>query len=238
MLPDIAYHRDKFARGYELLIDVWGADHHGYVSRMRAGMQALGHQPDELEIILGQLVHAEARAARRSGSASGRATAIWLDELLDEVGADAARLTFLLQSMDSRQTFDIDVVTSTASDNPVFYVQYANARIHSIGRKAAERSITRAPLAEVDLSVLVHPRELEILRVLFALPGADAGGLHRTVAAPDRHLGPRAGRRRSTASTTTATSCPTTSTSRPARPGCGWSRRRSSASRSRPTCWV
>ena len=168
VLPDIAYHRDKFARGYELLIDVWGADHHGYVSRLRAGMQALGHQPDELEIILGQLVTlkrggAEVRIGKRSG------TAIWLDELLDEVGADSARLTFLLQSMDSRQTFDIDVVTSTANDNPVFYVQYANARIHSIGRKATERSITRAPLAQVDLSVLSHPRELEILRVLFAL---------------------------------------------------------------------
>ncbi len=168
VLPDIAYHRDKFARGYELLIDVWGADHHGYVSRLRAGMQALGHQPEELEIILGQLVTLkrggdEVRIGKRSG------TAIWLDELLDEVGADSARLTFLLQSMDSRQTFDIDVVTSTANDNPVFYVQYANARIHSIGRKAAERSITRLPLGEVDLSVLVHPRELEILRVLFAL---------------------------------------------------------------------
>ena len=168
VLPDIAYHRDKFARGYGLLIDVWGADHHGYVSRLRAGMQALGHQPDELEIILGQLVTLkrggdEVRIGKRSG------TAIWLDELLDEVGADSARLTFLLQSMDSRQTFDIDVVTSTANENPVFYVQYANARIHSIGRKAAERGITRVPLAEVDLSVLSHPRELEILRVLFAL---------------------------------------------------------------------
>jgi arginyl-tRNA synthetase len=168
VLPDIAYHRDKFARGYELLIDVWGADHHGYVTRLRAGMQALGHQPDELEIILGQLVTLkrggeEVRIGKRSG------TAIWLDELLEEVGADSARLTFLLQSMDSRQTFDIDVVTSTANDNPVFYVQYANARIHSIGRRAAERSITRAALSEVDLSVLSHPRELEILRVLFAL---------------------------------------------------------------------
>ena len=168
VLPDIAYHRDKFARGYELLIDVWGADHHGYVSRLRAGMQALGHQPDELEIILGQLVTLkrggdEVRIGKRSG------TAIWLDELLEEVGADSARLTFLLQSMDSRQTFDIDVVTSTANDNPVFYVQYANARIHSIGRKAADRGITRVPLDEADLSVVSHPRETEILRVLFAL---------------------------------------------------------------------
>ena len=168
VLPDIAYHRDKFARGYELLIDVGGADHHGYVSRLRAGMQALGHQPDELEIILGQLVTLkrggdEVRIGKRSG------TAIWLDELLEEVGADSARLTFLLQSMDSRQTFDIDVVTSTANDNPVFYVQYANARIHSIGRKAADRGITRVPLDEADLSVLSHPRETEILRVLFAL---------------------------------------------------------------------
>ncbi len=168
VLPDIAYHRDKYARGYELLVDVWGADHHGYVSRLKAGMQALGHEPDELEIILGQLVTLkrggeEVRIGKRSG------TAIWLDELLEEVGADSARLTFLLQSMDSRQTFDIDVVTSTASDNPVFYVQYANARIHSIGRIAGERGITRMPLADVDLGVLNHERELEMLRVLFDL---------------------------------------------------------------------
>src|SRR5690606_21344691 len=108
LLPDIAYHRDKFARGHELLIDIWGADHHGYVHRLKAGVQALGHAPDELEIILGQLVvlvrgGQEVRLSKRAG------TMVLLDDLVEAVGADVARLTFLLQSLDTRQTIDLDL---------------------------------------------------------------------------------------------------------------------------------
>ena len=171
LTPDIAYHRDKFARGFDLLIDVWGADHHGYVPRMRAALQALGHDPAAFEVPIVQLVNLvragePVRLSKRAGDI------VLLADLLDEVGPDVARLTYLLQSIDTKQTFDLDEVTKKANDNPVFYVQYANARVHSIGRVAAERDITRLPLADVDLSVLVHERELEILRHLFELPEA------------------------------------------------------------------
>ncbi|MET0727485.1 MAG: arginine--tRNA ligase [Acidimicrobiales bacterium] len=169
LLPDIAYHREKFRRGHELLIDVWGADHHGYVSRLKAGVQALGHQPDELEIILGQLVALvrggeEVRLSKRAGDL------VLLDDLVAAVGADVARLTFLLQSLDTRQTIDLDLITAQSNENPVFYVQYANARIHSIGRRAGEATIERAALADVDLGVLTHERELDLLRKLSELP--------------------------------------------------------------------
>jgi arginyl-tRNA synthetase len=169
LLPDIAYHRDKFSRGNALLIDVWGADHHGYVSRLKAGVQALGHDPDELEIILGQLVNLErhgepVRLSKRAGDL------VLLDDLLDAVGPDVARLTFLLQSLDTRQTVDLDVITSQSMENPVFYVQMAHARIAGIARRAAEVGVDRAPLDEVDLGLLTHSRELEVLRTLSELP--------------------------------------------------------------------
>jgi arginyl-tRNA synthetase len=169
LLPDIAYHRDKFARGSQLLIDVWGADHHGYVPRMKAAIQALGHDADDLQVELTQLVKLErggeeVKLSKRTGDI------IELQEVVDEVGADAARLTFLLQSIDTSQTFDIDVVKSQAMDNPVFYVQMAYARIRSIKRVAAERGVEREAYAEVDTSLLVHERELEILRSLSELP--------------------------------------------------------------------
>jgi arginyl-tRNA synthetase len=169
LLPDLAYHRDKFARGHQLLIDIWGADHHSYVTRLSAGLQALGHRPDELEIILGQLVTLvrggqEVRLSKRSGEI------VLLQDLVDSVGADVARLTFLLQSLDTRQTIDLDLITSQSNENPVFYVQYAHARIHSIGRRAAEAGIERAPFPSVDRGLLVHERELDLLRKLSELP--------------------------------------------------------------------
>jgi arginyl-tRNA synthetase len=169
LLPDVAYHRSKLARGFDLLIDVWGAEHHGYVARLKAAIQALGHDPDELEIILGQLVNLlrsgePVRMSKRTGDI------VELAEVLDEVGPDAARLTFLLQSIDTRQTFDIDVVKSRSMDNPVYYVQYAHARIASIERVAAERNVERRPIEDVDLSLLTHERELDVLRSLHELP--------------------------------------------------------------------
>jgi arginyl-tRNA synthetase len=169
LLPDIAYHRDKFSRGYDLLVDVWGADHHGYVPRMKAAMQALGHDPSELECAIIQLVNLlkggqPVRFSKRAGDI------VELSEVLDEVGPDAARLTYLLQSIDSTQTFDYDVVKSRAMDNPVFYVQMAYARIRSIERVAAERGVERVAFTDADVSLLVHERELEVLRVLSELP--------------------------------------------------------------------
>ncbi len=169
LLPDIAYHRDKFARDVDLVINVWGADHHGYVARMKAAIQALGHDPDDLEVVITQLVRLErdgeeVRISKRAGDL------ITLEDLVDEVGADAVRLTYLLQSVDSPQTVDLGLIVQQSNENPVFYVQMANARIASIGRVAVERGIERRPLAEVDLSVLTHERELEVLRQLEALP--------------------------------------------------------------------
>ncbi|HWC09849.1 MAG TPA: arginine--tRNA ligase [Acidimicrobiales bacterium] len=167
-LSDIAYHRDKFARGFEHLVDVFGADHHGHVARLQAAVAALGH-PGHLEMILGQLVTLrragqEVRAGKRTGQF------VELAEVLEEVGPDVARLVFLLQSIDTRQSFDLDVVRQQSAENPVYYVQYAHARISSIGRVAAERGVERRPVDEVDLSRLVHARELDLLRTLSELP--------------------------------------------------------------------
>ena len=169
LLPDIAYHRDKFARGWNQLIDVWGADHHGYIGRMRAAIVALGHESDEFEPIICQLVKLmrdgeELKISKRTGDI------IELRELLDEVGADATRFTYLLQSIDSPQTVELDVIVAKTMDNPVFYVQMAHARLCTLDAVAGERGVVRRPLDGVDLGVLTHERELDVLRLLHAFP--------------------------------------------------------------------
>ncbi len=167
-LPDIGYHHEKFSRG-DLVIDVLGADHHGYVPRMRAALAALGHSAESYEALIGQNVTlrrggVEVRLSKRAGNM------VLVSELLDEVGPDVTRLVYLLQSIDTTQTIDIDVVSAQSAENPVYYLQYAHARIHSLGRQAAARGVRRSPLADVDLSVLVHERELDVLRALAGLP--------------------------------------------------------------------
>ncbi|MEA3215816.1 MAG: arginyl-tRNA synthetase [Acidimicrobiia bacterium] len=169
LTPDIAYHRDKYARGHDWLIDVWGADHHGYIPRLRAALQALGHPPETFTVCITQLVQLmregrEVRLSKRTGEI------ITVDEVLEEVGPDAARLTYLLQSVDSRQIFDLTLAAAQRNENPVFYVQYAHARIHSLQRVAKDAGVVRRPLEDVDLSPLTHERELEILRDLAELP--------------------------------------------------------------------
>ncbi len=173
LLPDIAYHRDKFARGWQHLVDIWGADHHGQVKSLQAAMQALGFPPGEPEVILGQLVKLErggelVRLSRRAGNI------VTLADILDEVDPDVCRLTFLLQGIDTAQTFDLDVVTAQSLENPVYYVQYAHARIASIERKAVTAGVDRRPLADVDLARLTHERELDLLRALAVYPDAVA----------------------------------------------------------------
>jgi arginyl-tRNA synthetase len=163
-LPDIANHRDKFNRG-SLLIDILGADHHGYVGRMKAAVMALGHDPHDLEIIIGQNVilmrdGVEVKMSKRTGDL------IELAELIDEIGADAAKLTFLLQSIDTRQTVDLDALIAGSLDNPVHYIHYAHARIHGIGRKAETMGISRRDLKDVSLILLVHESELDVARLL------------------------------------------------------------------------
>ncbi len=166
---DLAYHRDKLARGFTHLINIWGADHHGQVRSLQAGVEALTGRTGEPEIILGQLVTLvrggrEVRLSRRAGNI------VTLSDILDEVDADAARMTFLLQSLDTKQTFDLDVVTAQSTENPVYYVQMAHARIASIGRKAAGDGVRLEPIDQVDLGPLVHERETEVLRKLAVYP--------------------------------------------------------------------
>jgi arginyl-tRNA synthetase len=168
---DLAYHRDKLRRGFTHLIDIWGADHHGQVKSLQAGMEALGGGVGEPEIILGQFVKVvkdgrEVRMSKRTGNI------VTLADILDEVDPDVARMTFLLQSIDTAQTFDLDVVTEQSRENPVYYVQYAHARIASIGRRAQGAGVVRRPRAEVDFSLLVHEREDALLRALANYPDA------------------------------------------------------------------
>ena len=167
-VPDISYHHEKFGRG-DLVIDVLGADHHGYVPRMSAAMQMLGHPQGSYEAIIGQNVTLvkegqEIKLSKRTG------TMVEVSELIEAVGPDVARFAYLLQSIDSRQTIDIDVLSKQANENPVYYVQYAHARIAAVGREATSRGIERAPLTSVDVGLLTQDRELELLRRLSELP--------------------------------------------------------------------
>ena len=163
---DIAYHRNKFLiRGFDRVINVWGADHHGQVASLMAGVEALGVEKGRLEVRLGQMVSlASGRIGKRLGNA------VDLDDLVDDIGPDVMRLLSLTTSIDQAPTIDLDKVREESKESPVFYVQYANARIHSIGKRAAEAGIERMPLADADLSLLVHERELDLLRSLSELP--------------------------------------------------------------------
>jgi arginyl-tRNA synthetase len=163
---DIAYHRNKFlVRGYDRVINVWGADHQGQVSSLLAGVEALGVEKGRLEVRIGQMVSlAGGRIGKRLGNA------VDLDDLVDDVGPDVMRLLSLVASLDQAPTVDLDKVRSESKESPVYYVQYAHARIHSIGKKADELGVTRADLARVDLSGLTHEREIELLRTLDTLP--------------------------------------------------------------------
>ena len=163
---DIAYHRNKLEiRGFDHAIDIWGADHHGQVASLKAGVAALGIDPARLEIRLGQMMSlASGRMGKRLGNA------VDLSELIADIGADATRFLSLTTSIDQSATVDLDQVRSQTMENPVFYVQYAHARICSIRKKADEVGVERAPIDQVDLSLLTHERELEVLRTLSELP--------------------------------------------------------------------
>jgi arginyl-tRNA synthetase len=162
---DISYHYNKFVqRGFDRVIDVWGADHQGHVPRMRYMMQALGLDPKRLEIIIYQLVTLKrggeiVRLSKRTGDT------ISLREVLDEVGADAMRYFLLSRSADSQMEFDIDLAKEQSDENPVYYIQYAHARICSILRHAGELSA-----ASGDVALLTHPAELELMRAMLRLP--------------------------------------------------------------------
>ncbi len=167
---DCAYLVDKFSRGFDRLIYVWGADHHGDVVRVKGAAQALGYDPDAVEMVLYQWVSLT-RGGEAVGMSKRAGTFLTLDELIDEVGADALRFTLLLRSNDAPLEVDLEDVKRRSMDNPVYYVQYGHARIASILRHASSRGVELRPIDEVDLSGLDHETELDLLGAIAELPG-------------------------------------------------------------------
>ena len=167
--PDIAYHRNKFKRGFHLIVDIWGADHHGYEPRLRAGIQCLGYPEKDLKVILVQLVSL-LREGKPVSMSTRSAEFVTLREVIDEVGKDAARFMFLTRRPDSHLDFDLELVKRESAENPVYYVEYAHARIASIFRQAEERGIPAPAIEDVDLSVLNLPEEIRMMKLIAAYP--------------------------------------------------------------------
>lgn len=166
---DVAYHRNKFQRGFEWVIDIWGADHHGHVPRMKGAVSALGYDPSALDVVIMQLVRLYkggeiVRMSKRSGQF------VTLEELVEEVGRDAARYFFVMRGADSHLDFDLDLAKAESNENPVYYIQYAHARICSILRQYAEQGGSMPGLDEVDLSLLIEEYELALARKLADFP--------------------------------------------------------------------
>ncbi len=166
---DIAYHDNKFRRGFERVINIWGADHHGYIPRMKAAMEALGYDPNRLEVLILQMVSLYqggelVKMSKRTGQG------VTLTELIEEVGRDAARYFFIMRSLDSQLDFDLDLAKSHSNENPVYYVQYAHARISSIFRQMTEAGISLDDSNNADLSRLSTEFELELIRKLGDYP--------------------------------------------------------------------
>ncbi|MDL2215829.1 arginine--tRNA ligase [Ruminococcaceae bacterium OttesenSCG-928-N02] len=168
---DIAYHYNKFAtRGFARAIDIWGADHHGHVARMKGAMDAIGLAGDKLDIILMQLVRLvragePVRMSKRAGNA------ITLNDLLDEIPIDAARFMFNMREPSSQMDLDLDIAVAQSSENPVYYVQYAHARICSLLKTLQGEGITFAGAENAELTLLTHPTEIELIRHISYLPG-------------------------------------------------------------------
>ena len=171
---DVAYHMEKFDRGFDRVIDVWGADHHGYIPRMKAVLAGLGHSPEDLEVLLIQMVNLLRDGkpyimGKRSGNF------ITLKEVVDEVGRDACRFFFLMRRCDSQLDFDLELAKQQSSDNPVYYVQYAHARVCSINRNAAEVGIKQLQPGETDYSRLELSEELALVKQLARFPETVTG---------------------------------------------------------------
>ncbi len=168
---DIAYHDDKCRRGFQLMVDIWGADHHGYVPRLSAAVEALGYPDVAFKAVLVQLVNL-LRGGEPVAMSTRGGTFVTLAEVLDEVGSDAARFMFLSRKSDSHLDFDLDLVKQRSMDNPVYYVQYAHARINSVRRKAVERGISLEALAPESavLASLSTQEDLDLLKLLARFP--------------------------------------------------------------------
>lgn len=171
LTPDIAYHKNKLDRGFEKLINIWGADHHGYIPRMKAAIEALGYGKDVLEVEIIQLVHLykngeKMKMSKRTGKA------VTMRDLVEEVGLDATRYFFAMRSADTHMDFDLDLAVSKSNDNPVYYAQYAHARISSILRQGEENGFTYD--VNADFSLIGAEKEIEVLKKLGEFPLAVA----------------------------------------------------------------
>ncbi|MEH7480716.1 arginine--tRNA ligase [Neobacillus drentensis] len=167
LTPDIAYHKDKLGRGFEKLINIWGADHHGYIPRMKAAIQALGFSREALEVEIIQLVHLykngeKMKMSKRTGKA------VTMRDLVDEVGLDATRYFFAMRSSDTHMDFDLDLAVSESNENPVYYAHYAHARISSILRSGEEQGVRVD--AEADFSLVASEKEMDLLKKLGEFP--------------------------------------------------------------------
>ena len=167
LAADIAYHHNKYERGFTRLINIWGADHHGYIARVKAAMQALGHDPEQLTVLLLQMVSLYrdgevVKMSKRTGQS------VTLNELMEEVGTDAARYFFLMRSLDSQLDFDIDLAKKRSNDNPVYYIQYAHARIQSIFRQAEETGLALGDAPQLEL--LTDASEVDLIKKIEEYP--------------------------------------------------------------------
>lgn len=169
LTPDIAYHQDKLERGFEKLINIWGADHHGYIPRMKAAIQALGYEKDTLEVEIIQLVHLykngeKMKMSKRTGKA------VTMRDLIEEVGLDAVRYFFAMRSSDTHLDFDLDLAVSQSTENPVYYAQYAHARICSMLRSGEELNISLD--GQYALEYISSEKEIDLLKKLGEFPAA------------------------------------------------------------------
>ncbi len=168
-LPDIAYHREKFRRGFDWMVDIFGSDHIATVPDVLAGVAALGYDPKKVTVVLHQFVTLM-REGKQVKMSTRKANFVTVDELIDEVGTDVVRFFFLMRKADSQLEFDLDLATQQSQENPVYYMQYGHARLSSINRKAGEKGVARGELAAADLSLLKEPEELGLLKMLAAWP--------------------------------------------------------------------
>src|SRR5699024_825717 len=165
LTPDIAYHKNKLERGYDQIVNIWGADHHGYIARMRAAIQALGYPSDKMDVKIIKMVNLlESGEKVKMSKRAGKAVA--LRELVEEVGVDAVRYYFITRSNDSQLDFDVELARSQSNDNPVFYVQYAHARICTMLKQAEAKGFDVH--AAYDASLLTKEKELDLLKELGA----------------------------------------------------------------------
>ena len=169
LAADMAYHRQKLERGFDTLINIWGADHHGYIPRMEATVQAFGFPKEALRIVLVQMVSLR-RGGQKIEMSKRAGEFVTLREVIDEVGPDAAKFFFLMRRADTHLDFDLELAKQQSSDNPVYYVQYAHARLASLFRVAHERQISLPAIQDVDQALLVHDEELGLIKTLAQYP--------------------------------------------------------------------